>query len=168
MCQSGAPACRVAPKAACSAVGRAPHHATHGRFHDGDIHHAGAALLKCTQEDARPAVEAAVLAGSAPVFTLVRNPCARVLASVFDKAAGVLRNGSRHRARILPDPLRKYGGQVEGDFDRIAAFHRVSTLARATVRFRKPMDPGIHWSSRAGHLSTLVRGSERHAPRWSG
>lgn len=163
MSESGALVYRVVPKAACSTIGQVLHHADHGHFFDGDIHDATAGLLKWNQEDARPRIEHAILSGETPVFTFVRNPYSRVLSAFFDKAAGVQRNGSRYRAGILPDMMRRYGVDLEGDFDQIAAFRRFLMFVRDTTRFHKPMDPDIHWSSQSGHISTLVRGGGRYA-----
>ena len=45
---------------------------------------------------------------------------------------------------------------LEGEFDQIAMFRRFLLFARDTIRFRKPMDPDIHWSAMSGHVSTFV------------
>jgi len=39
---------------------------------------------------------------------------------------------------------------------------QILLFARDTVRFRKPIDPDIHWSSVSGHASTLVNNGGRY------
>jgi len=55
----------------------------------------------------------------------------------------------------------KYGIEVGGEdgkeeFDQIAAFRRFLLFARDTIRWRRPMDPDIHWSAMSGHVSTFI------------
>ena len=57
--------------------------------------------------------------------------------------------------------IQKYGIEVGGDdgkddFDQIQSFRRFLLFARDTIRFRKPMDPDIHWSAMSGHVSTFI------------
>jgi hypothetical protein len=57
--------------------------------------------------------------------------------------------------------IQKYGIEVGGDdgkddFDQIQSFRRFLLFARDTIRFRKPMDPDIHWSEMSGHVSTFI------------
>ena len=74
----------------------------------------------------------------------------------FDKICGIQRNGQRYRGNLVPLLIQKYGIQVEGDCDQIASFRRFLLFARDTARFRKPMDPDIHWSAMSGHISTFI------------
>ncbi|NND42388.1 MAG: sulfotransferase family 2 domain-containing protein, partial [Silicimonas sp.] len=48
------------------------------------------------------------------------------------------------------------------DFDQIEMFRRFLLFARDTIRFRKPMDPDIHWSSMSGHISTFIANGGRY------
>ena len=57
---------------------------------------------------------------------------------------------------------RKYGGVVEGGSDQIAMFRRCLLFARDTIRFRKPMNPDVHWSPMSGHVATLMAGGGRY------
>ena len=41
-------------------------------------------------------------------------------------------------------------------------FLRFLLFARDTIRFRKPMDPDIHWSSQTGHISTFIASGGRY------
>ena len=57
--------------------------------------------------------------------------------------------------------VQKYGVEVGGedgkeDFDLIKSFRRFLLFARDTIKFRKPMEPDIHWSAMSGHISTFV------------
>ena len=56
----------------------------------------------------------------------------------------------------MPLLIQKYGIEVEGDFDQIQSFRRFLLFARDTIKWRKPMDPDIHWSAMAGHVSTFI------------
>ena len=38
----------------------------------------------------------------------------------------------------------------------IQSFHRFLLFARDTIRFRRPMDPDIHWSEMFVHISTFI------------
>ena len=38
----------------------------------------------------------------------------------------------------------------------IQSFRRFLLFARDTIRFRRPMDPNIHWSAMFGHVSTFI------------
>lgn len=156
MTESGSVAYRVIPKCACSTIGQIMFFGDHGHYYDGDIHDADHGIHKWAIETSRPIIEDAVTGGKVPVFTCVRNPYTRILSSFFDKIAGTQRNGGRYRGNSLPPLLKQYGIDVEGDFDQIGAFRRFLLFARDTIRFRKPTDPDIHWSSMSGHASTLV------------
>ena len=57
---------------------------------------------------------------------------------------------------------QKYGIEVEGDFDQIASFRRFLLFARDTIRWRRPMEPDIHWSAMAGHISTYIVNGGRY------
>lgn len=153
---------RVVPKCACSTIGQAMFFADHGRWYPGDIHDASEGLHKWAQEESRPRIEARVREGQVPVFTCVRNPYTRILSCFFDKICGIQRNGRRYRENVLVEQIARYGVTVEGEFDQIAAFRRFLLFARDTIRFRKPMEPDIHWSACAGHVSTLIHGGGRY------
>jgi len=62
---------------------------------------------------------------------------------------------------LVPLLIQKYGIEVGGDdgkqeFDQIQSFRRFLLFARDTIRFRRPMDPDIHWSAMSGHVSTFI------------
>ena len=158
---------RVVPKCACSTIGQIMFYSDHGRFFDGDIHDATAGLHKWALEDSQPLITRAVKDQQLPAFTCVRNPYARILSSFFDKICGIQRNGKRYRGNLVPLLIQKYGIEVGGDdgkqdFDQIASFRRFLLFARDTIRFRKPMDPDIHWSAMSGHISTFIVNGGRY------
>jgi hypothetical protein len=158
---------RVVPKCACSTIGQVLFHSDHGRFFDGDIHDATKGLHKWAQDGSQPLIEAAVKGHTAYAFTCVRNPYTRVLSSFFDKICGVQRNGKRYRGNLVPMLVQKYGVAVGGPdgrepFDQIASFRRFLLFARDTIRFKKPMEPDIHWSAMAGHISTFIVNGGRY------
>jgi len=147
---------RVVPKCACSTIGQIMYFSDHGEFFDGDIHDAKDGLHKWALDDSKSLITDNVQQHKSPTFTCVRNPYTRILSSFFDKIAGIQRNGQRYRGNLLPQLSQKYGINVEGDFDQIAMFRRFLLFARDTIRFRKPMEPDIHWSAQAGHISTFI------------
>jgi hypothetical protein len=153
---------RVVPKCACSTIGQIMFYSDHGVFFDGDIHDAREGLHKWAQEDSQPVIEANVLGHKSYSFTCVRNPYTRILSSFFDKICGIQRNGQRYRGNLIPQLAQNYGIEVDGDFDQIAMFRRFLLFARDTIRFRKPMDPDIHWSSMSGHISTFIANGGRY------
>ncbi|HSF93373.1 MAG TPA: sulfotransferase family protein [Paracoccaceae bacterium] len=161
MTQSGSVIYRVVPKCACSTIGQIMYFADSGEFFDGDIHDAQQGLHKWGIEDSRAPIENAVLSGHTYAFTCVRNPYTRILSAFFDKIAGIQRNGNRYRGNLVPMLARKYGIEVEGDFDQIAMFRRFVLFARDTIRFKTPMDPDIHWSAMSGHIATFVANGGR-------
>lgn len=152
---------RVIPKCACSTIGQAMYFADHGHFYDGDIHDAQSGIHKWAFEASQDVITQRVR-DETFTFTCVRNPWTRVLSSFFDKIAGIQRSGNRYRGSALAPHLRRYGIDVEGDFDQVRSFRRFLLFARDTIRFRKPIDPDIHWSAVSGHASTLVRGGGRY------
>ena len=119
-------------------------------------------MHKWAMEDSQPLITENVQAHKSYAFTCVRNPYTRILSSFFDKICGIQRNGNRYRGRFLAPLLARYGVTVEGEFDQIAMFRRFLLFARDTIRYRKPMDPDIHWSACAGHVSTLISGGGRY------
>ncbi|MEL6645585.1 MAG: sulfotransferase family protein [Pseudomonadota bacterium] len=147
---------RVVPKCACSSIGQIMFYSDHARFFDGDIHDAKAGLHKWAIEESQPKITENVRSHGSFSFSCVRNPYTRILSSFFDKICGIQRNGQRYRGNLVPMLTQKYGIEVEGDFDQIASFRRFLLFARDTIRFRKPMDPDIHWSAMSGHLSTFI------------
>jgi len=97
----------------------------------------------------------------------VRNPYSRILSSFFDKICGIQRNGRRYRGNLVPQLMQKYGVEVGGPdgtepFDQIRSFRRFLLFARDTIRWRRPMDPDIHWSAMSGHVSTFVANGGRY------
>ena len=158
---------RVVPKCACSTIGQIMFYADHGAFFDGDIHDAQKGLHKWSMEASQPRIEKAVKGHKVYAFTCVRNPYTRVLSSFFDKICGIQRNGKRYRGNLVPLIIQKYGIDVGGDdgkgeFDQIASFRRFLLFVRDTIRFKKPMEPDIHWSAMAGHVSTFIVNGGRY------
>ncbi|MFA5537969.1 MAG: sulfotransferase family protein [Gemmobacter sp.] len=158
---------RVVPKCACSTIGQVMFYSDHGRFFDGDIHDAAEGLHKWAQPGSQPKIEANVRSHASFAFTCVRNPYTRILSSFFDKICGIQRNGKRYRGNLVPMLTRKYGIEVGGpdgkqEFDQIASFRRFLLFARDTIRFRKPMEPDIHWSAMSGHISTFIANGGRY------
>lgn len=159
---------RVVPKCACSTIGQIMYYSDHGRFYDGDIHDATTGLHKWSIEASQKAIEDNVRAHRSFAFTCVRNPYTRILSSFFDKICGIQRNGRRYRGNLVPMLAQRYGvtvGTPEAnfeDFDQIASFRRFLLFARDTIRWRKPMEPDIHWSSMSGHISTFIVNGGRY------
>ncbi len=152
---------RVVPKAACSTIGQILYFSDHGRFYDGDIHDAKTGLHKWDQEDSRTLIADTVRRHASYAFTCVRNPYARILSSFFDKICGIQRNGRRYRGNLVPMIAQKYGIEVGGEdgtepFDQIRSFRRFLLFARDSIRWKRPMEPDIHWSSMSGHISTFI------------
>ncbi|WP_299966248.1 sulfotransferase family protein [uncultured Roseobacter sp.] len=161
MTQSESMVYRVVPKCACSTIGQIMFYSDHGRFFDGDIHDADDGLHKWAAEHSQTPITRNVSDHMSYAFTCVRNPYARILSSFFDKICGIQRNGKRYRGNLVPLLTQTYGVDVGGpegrdDFDQIAAFRRFLLFARDTIRFRKPMDPDIHWSAVSSHVSTFI------------
>ena len=158
---------RVVPKCACSTIGQIMYYSDHGEFFDGDIHDATSKIHKWGIEDSQPVIEANVTNHKSPAFTCVRNPYGRILSSFFDKICGIQRNGKRYRGKLVPLLIQKYGIEV-GDpetgfeFDQIQSFRRFLLFARDTIRWRRPMDPDIHWSAMSGHVSTFIMNGGRY------
>ncbi|MFD3188715.1 sulfotransferase family protein [Sedimentitalea sp. HM32M-2] len=158
---------RVVPKCACSTIGQIMYFSDHGRFFDGDIHDAQTGLHKWANEASQPEITRNVLDGDTYAFTCVRNPYSRILSSFFDKICGVQRNGQRYRGNLVPMLTARYGIEVGGpdgrqDFDQIRAFRRFLLFVRDTIRWRRPMDPDIHWSAMSGHISTFIINGGRY------
>ncbi len=158
---------RVVPKCACSTIGQIMYYSDHGRFFDGDIHDATEGLHKWAQDHSHGAITRNVQGHRSYAFTCVRNPYTRILSSFFDKICGIQRNGKRYRGNLVPKLTYEYGVEVGGadgqePFDQIKAFRRFLLFARDTIRFRRPMDPDIHWSATSGHVSTFVRNGGRY------
>jgi Sulfotransferase family len=152
---------RVVPKCACSTIGQIMYFSDHGQFYDGDIHDATGGMHKWAIEASQSKIERNVKTHKSYAFTCVRNPYTRVLSSFFDKICGVQRNGKRYRGNMVPTLIQKYGIDVGGpegkdDFDQIASFRRFLLFVRDTIRWRRPMEPDIHWSAMSGHISTFI------------
>ena len=62
--------------------------------------------------------------------------------------------------------IQKYGIEVgdapDFEFDQIKSFRRFLLFARDTIRWRRPMEPDIHWSAMAGHISTFIVNGGRY------
>ena len=153
---------RVVPKCACSTIGQIMFYSDNGRFFDGDIHDSKDGMHKWAQDASQSAIAANIKGHKSYTFTCVRNPYTRILSSFFDKIAGIQRNGKRYRGNLVPKLAQQYGVEVEGDFDQVASFRRFLLFARDTIRWRRPMDPDIHWSAMSGHVSTLVANGGRY------
>ncbi|MFB2532201.1 sulfotransferase family protein [Paracoccus sp. p4-l81] len=158
---------RVVPKCACSTIGQIMFYSDHGRYFDGDIHDATAGIHKWAIEASHAPIENAVRGRQVYAFTCVRNPYARILSSFFDKIAGIQRNGKRYRGNLVPQLAQKYGIKVGSpednfDFDQIASFRRFLLFARDTIRWRRPMEPDIHWSAMSGHIGTFIANGGRY------
>ena len=158
---------RVVPKCACSTIGQIMYFSDHGRFFDGDIHDATEGLHKWAFDHSQGPITRNVQNHASFVFTAVRNPYSRILSSFFDKICGIQRNGKRYRGNLVPLLTYEYGIDVGGDdgtgaFDQIQSFRRFLLFARDTIRWRRPMDPDIHWSSMSGHVSTLIVNGGRY------
>lgn len=167
MTESESAVYRVVPKCACSTIGQIMFYADHGRFFDGDIHDATEGLHKWARLESQPRIEKAVKGRQVYAFTCVRNPYTRILSSFFDKICGIQRNGKHYRGNLVPLLIQKYGVEVGGEdgkqsFDQIASFRRFLLFARDTIRFRKPMEPDIHWSAMSGHISTFIVNGGRY------
>lgn len=147
---------RVVPKCACSTIGQIMYYSDHGQFFDGDIHDAQEGLHKWALNHSHDAITQNVRDKGTFAFTCVRNPYSRILSSFFDKICGIQRNGQRYRGNLIPQLSQRYGINVEDEFDQIAMFRRFLLFGRDTIRFRKPMDPDIHWSAMSGHVSTFI------------
>lgn len=152
---------RVVPKCACSTIGQILYFSDHGHFFDGDIHDAQDGLHKWgfdrSQKMIQKNVEERTFA-----FTCVRNPYDRIVSSFFDKICAEQRNGRRYRENILPKMMRRYGVDLNSaHFDQIKAFRRFLLFARDTIRFRRPLDPDIHWSPISSHIGTFVANGGR-------
>ncbi|GAA6209187.1 sulfotransferase family protein [Cognatishimia sp. WU-CL00825] len=158
---------RVVPKCACSTIGQIMYYTDHGAYFDGDIHDAKTGLHKWAHEDSKEPIRKVVQDHSSYAFTCVRNPYTRILSSYFDKICGIQRNGRRYRGNLVPMLVQKYGIDVGGDdgqaeFDQIKSFRRFLLFARDTIRWRRPMDPDIHWSASSGHVSTYIVNGGRY------
>jgi len=147
---------RVVPKCACSTIGQIMFYSDHGEFFDGDIHDADGGIHKWAIQESQPLIESNVTGHKSPAFTCVRNPYTRILSSFFDKICGIQRNGKRYRGNLVPLLMQKYGIEVDGDFDQVNSFRRFLLFSRDTIKWRKPMDPDIHWSAMSGHISTFI------------
>ncbi len=152
---------RVVPKCACSTIGQIMYYSDHGQFFDGDIHDAKSGMHKWAMDESQEPISRNVQAHGSYAFTCVRNPYTRILSSFFDKICGIQRNGKRYRGNLVPLLVQKYGIEVGGidgkqEFDQIASFRRFLLFARDTIRWRRPMDPDIHWSAQSGHVSTFI------------
>jgi len=167
MTQSESVVYRVVPKCACSTIGQIMYYSDHGSFFDGDIHDATEGLHKWALEESKSKITENVQSNKSYAFTCVRNPYTRILSSFFDKICGIQRNEKRYRGNLVPLLIQKYGIEVGGDdgkqeFDQIKSFRRFLLFARDTIKYRKPMDPDIHWSAMSGHVSRFIVNGGRY------
>ncbi len=167
MTQSESMIYRVVPKCACSSIGQIMYFSDNGQYFDGDIHDAKEGMHKWALEASQERISTVATSRTTLAFTCVRNPYTRILSSFFDKICGIQRNGNRYRGNLVPMIIQKYGIEVGDpetgfDFDQIKSFRRFLLFARDTIRFRKPMDPDIHWSSMSGHISTYILNGGRY------
>ena len=167
MTQSQSMVYRVVPKCACSTIGQIMYYSDHGRFFDGDIHDAQEGLHKWGIDASKGAITSNVESHLSYAFTCVRNPYTRILSAFFDKICGIQRNGRRYRGNLVPMLMQKYGIDVGGEdgaaeFDQVQSFRRFLLFARDTIRWRRPMDPDIHWSAVSGHVGTFVANGGRY------
>lgn len=158
---------RVVPKCACSTIGQIMYFSDHGEFFDGDIHDAMDGMHKWAIDASQSSITRNVQNHESYAFTCVRNPYTRILSSFFDKICGIQRNGKRYRGNLVPLLIQKYGVNVGGangqeEFDQIKSFRRFLLFARDTIRWRRPMDPDIHWSAMSGHISTFIVNGGRY------
>jgi hypothetical protein len=159
---------RVVPKCACSTIGQIMYYsATTARSSTATSTTPRTACTNGPSRSSQPLIEANVTAHKSYAFTCVRNPYTRILSSFFDKICGIQRNGKRYRGNLVPLLIQKYGIEVGGpdgteEFDQIRSFRRFLLFARDTIRWRRPMDPDIHWSSMSGHISTFVVNGGRY------
>ena len=151
---------RVVPKCACSSIGQIMFYSDHGRYFDGDIHDSTGGLH--VEPARKPASRSGQRQGHKSLtFTCVRNPYTRILSSFFDKIAGIQRNGKRYRGNMVPQLIQRYGVDVgsprtTSTSTRSPAFAG-SFCSRATPsRWRRPMEPDIHWSAMSGHIATFI------------
>lgn len=152
---------RVVPKCACSTIGQIMFYTDHGLFFDGDIHDSTSGLHKWSQDESQKRIEQIARARKAPAFTCVRNPYSRILSSFFDKIAGIQRNGRRYRGNLVSQLIQRYGidvGSPESgfEFDQVTSFRRFLLFARDTIRWRRPIDPDIHWAAMSGQIATFI------------
>ncbi len=158
---------RVVPKCACSTIGQIMYYSDHGRFFDGDIHDSTSGMHKWSQDASQEPITRNVKAQQTYAFTCVRNPYTRILSSFFDKICGIQRNGKRYRGNLVPQLIQKYGIDVGSpedgfDFDQIKSFRRFLLFTRDTIRWKRPMEPDIHWSAMSGHISTFIVNGGRY------
>ena len=162
MTESESVAYRVVPKCACSTIGQIMYFSDNGEFYDGDVHDAQGGLHKWGLDHSKDPINRRMEQGGIYTFTCVRNPYTRILSSFFDKICGVQRNGRHYRGNLVPKLVSNYGVEVEGEFDQIKSFRRFLLFARDTIKYRRPMDPDIHWSAMSGHVGTLVLNGGRY------
>jgi hypothetical protein len=124
-------------------------------------------MHKWAMEASQEPIAVNVQSHASYAFTCVRNPYTRILSSFFDKVCGIQRNGKRYRGNLVPLLVQKYGVEIGGadgdeEFDQIASFRRFLLFARDTIRWRRPMEPDIHWSAMSGHVSTFIINGGRY------
>jgi len=159
---------RVVPKCACSTIGQIMFYSDHGRFFDG-------VYPRRRRRDAQ------MVDGGEPAAHRTQRQGPQVLClhlraqSLCAHPVLVLRQDRGHpsatanaiAATSCRNVAQKYGidvGSPENgfEFDQIASFRRFLLFARDTIRWRRPMEPDIHWSAMSGHVSTFIVNGGRY------
>lgn len=143
---------REVPKAACSTIGQLLYHADHGTFFAGDIHDAGPEALQWPD----PAFKTALEQPGRLVFSAVRNPYSRLLASFFDKVCAQQRDGSFYRGNLRELLAQHYGADLDATADPRPAFRRFVLFLRDTLRNRDRFWFDRHWTPQAQHLRSFT------------
>lgn len=147
---------RIVPKCACSTVGQFLYYTDHGQFFDGDIHDAKEGMHKWAFEDSRAPIRAAVAAG-ARLFSVVRNPYARVLSAYTDKIVGTQRGGGQHAPKILTLLTERYGFMPDRPGREPKNFHAFLKMVEDAHLNGVKEARDIHWAPAVNHLATAIR-----------
>ena len=70
-------------------------------------------------------------------------------------------NVSGHKSYAFTCVRNPYTRILSSFFDKICGI-RFLLFARDTIRWRRPMDPDIHWSAMSGHVSTFIANGGRY------
>lgn len=147
---------RIVPKCACSTVGQFLYHTDHDAFFDGDIHDAKTGMHKWAFEESHDPIRAAVARG-AYLFSVVRNPYARVLSAYTDKIVGTQRGGGQHAPAVIRLLTERYGFIPDRPAREPKNFHAfLHMVADAHLNGVKEARD-IHWAPAVNHLATAIR-----------
>ncbi len=159
---------RVVPKCACSTIGQIMFYSDHGRFFDGDIHDATSGLHKWAH-GSEPAADRAQREG-APVFRLHLR--AQPLHADPVLASSTRSAGSSATANAIAATWCRCWCRNTGSRSAARTGRTSSTRSPASAGFccsratpsagKKPMEPDIHWSAMAGHVSTFIVNGGRY------